>query len=416
MLKNKKRIATNKGITLIALVVTIVVLLILAGITISSVLSEGGIFSTAKRAQEIQNEAALREKVQIVLADAQLQNLINKGTLKESLEETNEIEVVVENGDGTITIVIDETEVTIDEETLEIIETGGSSETIAEYKTLKKYVLGTSETGRFLGDIMDMEGSMTFIDDNETTDVNEVDTLGVQLLSVGTNEDDTKVYFYVKSKEKAYRITLSMEYNTEKLSLVYIPKGNEGETTAEGWTILYDNGETVEAVSPTAIGELRLGYSETANTAETRLTEAIESYNTAIKTINDYCKNLENLPENSGVRSVGAAEEKTKKKYSSPNLKSWNSKYDNVGLIGDTYYEQDLVRMSYWGVAATGNEYWMASRRVGDDSGRVYFDVYAVDADGMYYSSDLWYVASYGDAYGCYGAYPVRPIITVDNL
>ena len=415
MLKNKKRIATNKGITLIALVVTIVVLLILAGITINSVVSEGGIFSTAKRAQEIQNEAALREKVQIVLADAQLQNLINKGTLKESLEETNEIEVVVENGDGTITIVIDETEVTIDEETLEIIETGGSSETIAEYKELKKYVLGASETGRNLEEIMDWD-DMSFIDDNETTDVNEVDTLGAQFLNMGYNSDLSKMNLYVKSNEKAYRITLDVEYNTEKLDLIYIPKGNEGETTAEGWTILYDNGETVEAVSPTAMGELRLGYSETATTNETQLSEAIESYNTAIKTINDYCKTLENLPENSGVRSVGAGEEKTKKKYSSPNLKSWDSKYDNVGLTGDTYYEQDLVRMSYWGVAATGSEYWMASRYVEENSDNVYFRVYAADAGGMYSASRLWRVHSSGDSYGFYYAYPVRPIITVDNL
>ena len=39
----------QKGITLIALVVTIVVLLILAGITITYVMSEGGIFNTAKK-------------------------------------------------------------------------------------------------------------------------------------------------------------------------------------------------------------------------------------------------------------------------------------------------------------------------------------------------------------------------------
>ena len=51
--EEKTAITNSKGITLIALVVTIVVLLILAGITISAILSDGGIFSTAKRAQKI---------------------------------------------------------------------------------------------------------------------------------------------------------------------------------------------------------------------------------------------------------------------------------------------------------------------------------------------------------------------------
>ena len=39
----------NKGITLIALIITIIILLILAGVTINIVLGENGLFSTAKR-------------------------------------------------------------------------------------------------------------------------------------------------------------------------------------------------------------------------------------------------------------------------------------------------------------------------------------------------------------------------------
>ena len=54
---------TQRGITLIALVVTIVVLLILAGITIAFVLSDGGIFQAAKDAKEEQAVAAIRDYV-----------------------------------------------------------------------------------------------------------------------------------------------------------------------------------------------------------------------------------------------------------------------------------------------------------------------------------------------------------------
>ncbi len=54
---------SEKGITLIALVVTIVVLLILAGITIAFVLSDGGIFQSAKDAKIEQTAAAIRDYV-----------------------------------------------------------------------------------------------------------------------------------------------------------------------------------------------------------------------------------------------------------------------------------------------------------------------------------------------------------------
>ena len=110
---------SNKGITLIALVVTIVVLLILAGITINAVMSEGGIFNTAKNSQETQNKAAAKEKVQTMLADMQIQKLVKDKTLKEYLEEAG-YTVTEDTTAGTQKIVVDGYEVTIKEETLEI--------------------------------------------------------------------------------------------------------------------------------------------------------------------------------------------------------------------------------------------------------------------------------------------------------
>ena len=55
---NKKlKIKQEKGITLIALVVTIVVLLILAGVSISLVLNNNGVISKAKEARDKYAEA-----------------------------------------------------------------------------------------------------------------------------------------------------------------------------------------------------------------------------------------------------------------------------------------------------------------------------------------------------------------------
>ena len=55
----------TKGITLVALVVTIIVLLILAGVTISFSLGEDGIFKKAKEGTEIYQNASKNEKVEI---------------------------------------------------------------------------------------------------------------------------------------------------------------------------------------------------------------------------------------------------------------------------------------------------------------------------------------------------------------
>ena len=49
-----------KGITLIALVITIVVLLILAGVSISLLLGDNGIITKAKEAQDSYSKSAVK--------------------------------------------------------------------------------------------------------------------------------------------------------------------------------------------------------------------------------------------------------------------------------------------------------------------------------------------------------------------
>lgn len=50
----------QNGITLVALVITIIILLILAGISIAA-LSNQGIFTKAKEAKNVQNDAAYKQ-------------------------------------------------------------------------------------------------------------------------------------------------------------------------------------------------------------------------------------------------------------------------------------------------------------------------------------------------------------------
>jgi len=52
----------QKGITLVALVITVIVLLILAGVAMSLITGEGGLFARANRAGYAYNDAAYTEQ------------------------------------------------------------------------------------------------------------------------------------------------------------------------------------------------------------------------------------------------------------------------------------------------------------------------------------------------------------------
>ena len=72
----------QRGITLVALVVTIVVLLILAGVSINSVLGENGIIKKAKEAAEKTAAAQEKEMIERNLLEQELENLLATPTPK----------------------------------------------------------------------------------------------------------------------------------------------------------------------------------------------------------------------------------------------------------------------------------------------------------------------------------------------
>lgn len=60
----------ERGITLVALVVTIVVLLILAGVTITYALSDNGLFTRAEDTTKVSEQATVRDAVSNAQAEA----------------------------------------------------------------------------------------------------------------------------------------------------------------------------------------------------------------------------------------------------------------------------------------------------------------------------------------------------------
>ena len=96
--KNKNLI-NNKGITLIALVITIIVLLILAGVTINLTLGENGIFRTAEMAGKNYTQAQEQELAGIANFENEINNIIaGTGTDTPELPE-NALKRIAKPGD-----------------------------------------------------------------------------------------------------------------------------------------------------------------------------------------------------------------------------------------------------------------------------------------------------------------------------
>lgn len=84
----KKYYLNQKGITLIALVVTIVVLLILAGVSINALFGNNGIISRAKDTKKVTNLSSLKDEIGIVIQSRNINKMagLPVGSFKEELE------------------------------------------------------------------------------------------------------------------------------------------------------------------------------------------------------------------------------------------------------------------------------------------------------------------------------------------
>ncbi len=129
-INKENRIESNnaQGITLIALIVTIVVMIVIAGVTINMTIGENGIFTKAVKAKEMQEAAEVKERLELKQLDARLalggenmtlenylKYLVDQGMIDESdIEDTEDSNVktilvddkymytVVKKDDGTI--------------------------------------------------------------------------------------------------------------------------------------------------------------------------------------------------------------------------------------------------------------------------------------------------------------------------
>ncbi len=112
------KLKNKKGITLIALVVTVVVLIILAGVSINAVLGDNGIIRKANQAASVTKEAEVKEAINRTILEFYLTD--DYETLEDFLKAKvteGKIDSVTKNADGTLTVKKGNYSVTVENKT-----------------------------------------------------------------------------------------------------------------------------------------------------------------------------------------------------------------------------------------------------------------------------------------------------------
>ena len=100
----KKKEKHTRGITLIALVITIIVLLILAGVSIATLTGENGILTQAQNAKNETEEAEAQEKEELKNQNSLIENIVNGNFSNQNAE--NNLIIKSQEQDGAFFIAI----------------------------------------------------------------------------------------------------------------------------------------------------------------------------------------------------------------------------------------------------------------------------------------------------------------------
>lgn len=226
----------EKGITLVALVITIIILLILSGITISQLLGNG-LLERVKEAKEISTKAQIKEEIQL-----ELMGIITEYTSKNETITNTIIKDELENKLSKIEVSDDLTgtyknyDYEIDEEyNVHIIGKENKSMKVKVNSTIgTSYIIINVEASSSNGDIIQYDYIIDGITYTSTEAVYKVENLEPE-----SNHTIKVISIDEKENKKETRT-----YNVKTESRTYIYKeGNEYEEITNGWDFGYINGD-----------------------------------------------------------------------------------------------------------------------------------------------------------------------------
>ena len=384
-----KQTKKNKGITLIALVITIIVLLILAGISIATLTGDEGILTKTTDARNAQNKGTQKEQIKLSYNSAKVDS---KG---KEITETQLQEELRKYDSGA--------EVTKDGENFKIKFTNGNIYTLKKDGTI--------------------EGPT-----NTQEDSSKVGKLATEVLK--TNESGTEDY--EKSPYVKYNgITCRVLYNDETHGLQIISADNIKSADGNEEKIILGYGDTTVETSD-------FNYDGDAIIDDNFL-KAATSYNKVVDTLNEKAKSYkseadkEDSTENKiaidarSLGSIATLEDRkfqladkapmypsdTDTKYEYITTYGWNGKFKNT----DANYEEDVGtngQIQKLDLNAT-SETWLASREVKAYSVNAHFCVKTIKSDGTVYTRHHLLMFEAGGSF-CESfnpSYGIRPVFLI---
>lgn len=187
----KKSFKMQKGITLIALVITIIILLILAGVSLSLVTGTNGILGKAKTSVNTTKEASAKEQVELKIAEFQTEYYEKVYVNHEENVNKKMGEWIAEKYSGPITT---------EDYTFEIKPDPDGDQynvTIQKGKTLKQEIVGTlSEDGKLnlppyteykFGEKVTLNGESFYVIEESDKDTEKVKLLAEKVIDTTTN-------------------------------------------------------------------------------------------------------------------------------------------------------------------------------------------------------------------------------------
>ncbi len=462
----------ERGITLVALVITVIVLIILAGVTLSTLVGDNGIITKAQEAKQNMANAAAEE-------DKLIQNLLNEikgieagGGEIEVPEGTIEFgEVTWSNGQAEVEILANTAG-----ETLQYQINGTAEESWQEIRS------GEKVTGLHHGDevharlwngsIASVSKSTTIKDEKKPevkVTVGEITSNSIAVEVEVTEEEsglvETETYQYYlgealagKSISNSY-VYEGLEQETEYNLVVKVQDkvGNEGKgsatattdkayptiesTLSEGKYVWYTDAFGIKQKCIVLYGPENSNYDSygvqviTTDTVE-NVTLGSSNFNTNRDIYNSLVTTLNKEAEKYRKKDDGIAElaRCVGSKPDNPNYDgagmytrsdSWFSSYNNTFKNKDNNYIADWNQMKNVvvngkGIHNIGKYYWLVSRSVIADSSSSTFLVRHVDSSGELhgdnlYNGSLCLVPSNGNPGVNRYAYGLRPVFRLKS-
>ena len=253
------KLKSKKGITLVALVVTIVVLLILAGVSINAVLGDNGIIKKANQAASVTKEAEVKEAINRTILEFYLTN--DYETLEDFLKAKvteGKIDSVTKNADGTLTVKKGEYSVTVENKTNSSNGSSSGGNTGGETQTPEitigeaKVVANSDGTGSAITDVASVYlGNTLYITFSHsitggTTTVDK--TIPYAVTANGTYTFTVTGTVNGKSYTKNVSVTVNQFKDVYELTysdgIVYMPEGFKiakgSASTVQGGVVIED--------------------------------------------------------------------------------------------------------------------------------------------------------------------------------